>query len=370
VLQDIDLATQTMFAELQQRCLDAEFDKAFDARGTFYKKALKGREYWYYQRRSRGRLITKYAGPAEDPAITDRVNRFSQIKSDYRRRRQLVRALTAAGLPTPNAISGAVTEAMWKAGFFRQRGVLVGTLAFQAYAGTLGVRLGGRALMTQDADFAQFWGVSENVNDSMKAPLEVLQDIDPTFRPVPNIDDPFVSVQYRNGAGYRVDFLTPNRGSDEHQGKPAKMKALAGTGAQPLRHLDFLSHQPERSLLLYGGGVPVTVPRAERFAVHKLIVAAERQDQAKSAKDLLQAQMLIETLAVKRPRELASAWRAAGNTGTQWQEKLKDGRARLPTTTQQLLPRYREEIPPTGDIRSAQDRVGTQRKKLTTRVKD
>lgn len=64
------------------------------------------------------------------------------------------------------------------------------------------------------------------------------------------------------------------RGSEDHQGKPARMRALAGTGAEPLRHLDFLIREPERSVLLYGGGVPVTVPRAEAFAVHKLIVAA------------------------------------------------------------------------------------------------
>jgi hypothetical protein len=60
-----------------------------------------------------------------------------------------------------------VIEAMRKAGFFRPRGVLVGTLAYQCYAGLLGVRLGGATLMTQDADFAQFWGISRNIGDSM-----------------------------------------------------------------------------------------------------------------------------------------------------------------------------------------------------------
>jgi hypothetical protein len=242
----------------------------------------------------------------------------------------MVRALAAAGLPTPDRISGAVVEAMWKSGFFRLRGVLVGTLAFQGYAGPLGVRLGGRPLMTQDADFAQFWGVSENIGESVPPPLSVLQKIDETFRKVPTLDDPFVSTQYRNRAGYRVNFLTPNRGSDEHQGKPITMKALAGTGAQPLRHLDFLIYEPERSVLLYGGGVPVTIPRAERFAVHKLIVAVDRRDQVKSGKDLLQAQTLIEILAVKRPHELAAAWQIAWDTGARWREKLDAGRARLP----------------------------------------
>jgi hypothetical protein len=138
-----------------------------------------------------------------------------------------------------------------------------------------------------------------------------------------------VSTRYRNARDYLVDFLTPNRGSDEHQGKPARMRALAGSGAEPLRHLDFLIHQPERSVLLYGGGVPVTVPRAERFAVHKLMVAVDRVNQAKSVKDIQQAQILIEALSLRRPAELADSWNTAWAAGTQWRRKLESGKARL-----------------------------------------
>jgi hypothetical protein len=333
-MKEIDLATQTMFAELLQRSLDAEFDSAFHERGTFRRKKSKGRFYWHHQQRVGDKVISRYVGPVTDKSITDRVKRFADIKSDFKRRQEMVRALSAAGLPTPDTISGAVVEAMWKAGFFRLRGVLVGTLAFQGYAGPLGIRLGGRPLMTQDADFAQFWGISENIGESMPAPLSVLRSVDETFKEVPNIDDPLVSVQYRNQTGYRVDFLTPNRGSDEHQGKPAKMKALAGSGAQPLRHLDFLIYQPERSVLLFGGGIPVTIPRAERYAVHKLMVAVERRDQAKSGKDLQQASTLIEVLAEKRPLELASAWQKAWQAGPRWREKLEAGLARLPINAQ------------------------------------
>jgi hypothetical protein len=160
--------------------------------------------------------------------------------------------------------------------------------------------------------------------------LDVIRGVDETFKEVPNIDDPLVSTAYRNKAGYRVDMLTPNRGSDEHQGKPARMKALGGAGAQPLRHLDFLIYEPERSVLLFGGGIPVSIPRAERYAVHKLIVAAERKDQVKSAKDAAQAAILIEALAKRRPLELATTWQLAWDTGSRWKEKLEAGRARLP----------------------------------------
>ena len=139
-----------------------------------------------------------------------------------------------------------------------------------------------------------------------------------------------MSTRYRNRMDYAVDFLTPNRGSADHQGKPARMKALGGAGAEPLRHLDFLLRETERSVLLYGGGVPVTVPRAERYAVHKLIVAVERVEQAKAPKDILQAHTLIQALALRRPAELAQAWKTAWASGDQWRKKLDAGRRRLP----------------------------------------
>lgn len=336
-METVSLAAQTMFAELLARCLDAEFDETYDERGSFVRKRSKGRMYWHHQRKIEGKIVGLYVGPVTDKSITDRVKRFGSIKSDFRERREMVRALSATGLPVPDSSSGAVVEALWKAGLFRLRGVLVGTVAYQCYAGLLGVRLGGAALRTQDADFAQFWGISRNIGDSMPPMLDVLRGVDKTFKEMPTLDDPFVTTRYRNASGYKVEFLTPNRGSQDHQGKPARMPALGGAAAQPLRHLDYLIHQPERSVLLYKGGVPVTVPRAERYAVHKLIVAVERREQAKAGKDIMQAGTLISALAAKRPLELAEAWQAAWAVGPRWKEKLERGRARLTEASRAAL---------------------------------
>jgi hypothetical protein len=328
-MEKLGLAAQTMFAELLTRCLEADFDETYDERGTFLKKRIKGRAYWYHQRKIENKIVSRYVGPVADKSVTGRVERFADIKSDFTGRREMVRALTAAGLPATDPTTGKVVEAMWKAGFFRLRGVLVGTVAYQAYAGLLGAKLTGAALQTQDVDFAQFWGISKNVGDSLPPILELLRGVDPTFREIPNLADPLVATGYRNASRYRVEFLTPNRGSEKFQRRPARMPALGGAGAQPLRHLDFLVHQPERSVLLYGGGIPVTVPRAERYAVHKLIVAAERENQAKARKDIMQAEQLIGILAEQRPLELAEAWETAWAGGPRWRTKLERGRARL-----------------------------------------
>lgn len=48
-VKEVDLATQTLFAELLQRSLDAEFDVEYRENGTFVCKRSKDREYWHFQ---------------------------------------------------------------------------------------------------------------------------------------------------------------------------------------------------------------------------------------------------------------------------------------------------------------------------------
>ncbi|MEL6748208.1 MAG: GSU2403 family nucleotidyltransferase fold protein [Pseudomonadota bacterium] len=337
----LTLPHRTLFAELLQRSVDASFDEQFPPDGDFQKRKRGNRYYWYYRHAGRAgqARAPKYAGPVTDTAVTERVRRFQEIKDDYRARQTIVRTLRAAGLSGPDGFTARLVEAMERAGFFRLRGVLVGTLAFQTYGGLLGIKLGGRAVMTEDADFAQFWGIAQNIDDAMPPILHVITTVDDTFAAVPSIADPFVSARYRNANGYLVDTLTPNRGSDEHTSRVAKMKALGNSGAQPLRHLDFLIHEPERSVLLSDAGVPVTVPRAERFAIHKLIVAVSRTDQTKAAKDIVQAATLIDALGVERPNELAEAFAVAWDEGPKWRDKLDDGMARLHADARSRLER-------------------------------
>ncbi len=73
-MTDLDLVTQTMFAELLQRSLDAEFDNTFDIRGTFRRKKSKGRFYWHHQLRVGDKVVSRYVGPVNDRSITDRVS--------------------------------------------------------------------------------------------------------------------------------------------------------------------------------------------------------------------------------------------------------------------------------------------------------
>ena len=90
---------------------------------------------------------------------------------------------------------------------------------------------------------------------------------------------------------------------------------------------------------LHAGGVPVTIPRAERYAVHKIIVAVERQDQIKAQKDIVQAGTLVLATAKRRPLELGEAWQEAWRVGPRWREKLDAGVQRLSDTERSELTR-------------------------------
>ena len=340
----LSLAHQTMFAELVQRCFDAAFDEQFPESGRFYKTTVKGRDYWYYEtsRSSGTRERRRYVGPVDDPAVSGRVDRFQSIKADYRERRSLVRSLVAAGLPRPVAIVGDVVTALAKAGLFRMRGVLVGTTAFGCYGGYLGMRLPAQSVTTADVDFAQYRSISTAVGDSLPPMLETLREVDPSFVAVTGLDAAAPPARFRNDRHFEVEFLTPNRGSDDHQSRPAMMPSLGGAGAQPLRFLDFLLRDPVRSVMLHRGGALVTIPAPERFAVHKLIVAVRRRDddngRLKARKDLVQSELILWALQQERRLgDVGEVYLESWDRGPKWREALSRGRARLATPARAAL---------------------------------
>ncbi|WP_136686023.1 nucleotidyltransferase family protein [Falsirhodobacter xinxiangensis] len=328
---------QVLYSELAQRTLDADFATEFDLAGRFISNEIKGRRYWYFDRSDYdGKKKRTYVGPMDDPDITARVERFNEMKNDVRERRKLVSTLTnQGGLPKPDRITGDVIAALANAGFFRMRGVLVGTAAFQTYPALLGIRLPETAMQTGDADFAQFHSISVAVEDEMPPILDVLQNVDPSFRPVPHVSGKPVPTQFVSASRFKVEFLTPNRGSGEHDATPAPMPALGGAGAQPLRFLDFLIHTPRRAVLLHRGGYSIRVPSPERFAVHKLIVSQRRRSDddgtAKSRKDLRQAQLIMEAMVATRAQDdLAEVFVEALDRGPAWSKEIRAAFRRLP----------------------------------------
>lgn len=322
---ELPLALQTAYAELLDRSASAAFNEAFADEGDFTPKAIRGRRYWYFQHRASDGRRQRYVGP-ETPELLEQIAKHRQSRNDRRERRSLVSMLVrSAGLPSPLPKIGQIVAALGRAGVFRVRGVLVGTVAYQTYAGLLGARLPVAALQTGDVDVAQFSIVSIAVKDKAPPMLDVLREVDPSFQPVPNLHDHHRVTSYQAAKGLRVDFLTPNTGLDTDA--PKALPAL-GTDAQPLRFLDFLIHDPLSAVMLHDTGIFVTVPAPERYALHKLIVSQRRHDaSAKRQKDIQQAEALLDVLAQRRPNELRLAWTDAWKRGGKWRQLLGEGLA-------------------------------------------
>jgi hypothetical protein len=333
----VSLTAQTAYAELVDRCTTAAFEAEFPLNGSFVRVPVKDRVYWYFQEGARdasGKQPRKYVGP-DTPEIQQRIASHGQAKDDYKQRRHLAATLRREGFQSPLENAGRVLQVLSAAGIFRLRACIVGTAAYQVYGPMLGVRLPHATLQTGDLDIAQFTSISVAISEDEQTPplLDILQQADPSFRPVPHIKAE-ATTSYINDEGFRVEVLTENRGPEGDT--PRQLPAL-GTHAQPLRFLDFLIYDEIPAIVLYNGGVLVNVPSPARYTLHKLIVAQRRKEgAAKIDKDIQQAGSLLSVLAQRRPNDLRDAWSEAIGRGKTWAELLARGLA-------QVSPRIRDQ---------------------------
>ena len=342
-MQRIDTTYQVLYSELAQRTLDASFTSDFPIDGRFITMESRGRRYWYFDTaKEGGGKNRRYVGPVDDEDITRRVENFKDLKSDARARRKIVSTLVReAYLPRPEALVGEIVQTLATAGFFRLRGVLVGTVAFQCYPALLGCvcRIPPcRQQMPTLRSFILF-----------QLPLETpcprcwtccAKSIQHSGRS--HQTDSRKSTKFTNRSGYAVEFLTPNLGSVDNGNRPAPMPALGGASAQPLRFLDFLIHQPIRAVMLHAAGIPVLVPTPERYAIHKLIVGSRRRIDAdgtgKSRKDRLQSRTLMEAMLGSRQGDaLADAYMEAWDRGNAWKEAIMESMRSYEESTRVLL---------------------------------
>lgn len=347
-ISELPLVIQTNYAELiDQLRIDAASD--FPEGSTFRKRTISGKDYWYVQEPTgpAGRPPERYLG-ADTPERRKAIEDGQRAKADADSRKAIIRSLKAAGLPEPDSLTAAVIEALAAVGVFRLRGILVGTVAFQNYAGLLGVKLPGAAVRTGDVDLAQDYGVSVALNEAIDAPLiDVLKSVDDEFRPVPSLTAPNVVTAYARPGGYRVDVLTTNRGADRDE--PVNLPSLK-SDAVAFRFLDYLLRDTVEVAALSRFGTLVNVPAPERYAVHKLIVSTMRKDTGESAakadKDVVQSGMLIDALLLKRRgADLRDALFEAVERGSAWRKRLETASERLNNETKgQFINMLRDSI--------------------------
>ncbi|SDO13462.1 hypothetical protein SAMN05216196_103503 [Lutimaribacter pacificus] len=305
-----------------------------DLRGSPKLKSIGKKAYWYDHYRIGNEIIDRYIGEDSED-LRERFSRQKAIatteKQAERERARLMRTLRAEGYLMTDVGTGQVISAMARVGVFRLGGTLVGTQAFRCYEGELGIRIGfDRAAMTDDIDIASFGRLSLALGDNVDTPLaEVFTEM--KFDPVPVLDKGRVWKWRQTDRQTLVEFLTPSfSATEELRDLPA-----LGVSAQSLHFLNYLIAEPLQSPLLYRSGVLIQVPRPERFAIHKLIVADRRRggpDELKSRKDRAQAEFLIEVLHQDRPEDLKEALETALERGPAWRSRISATLERMPRT--------------------------------------
>ena len=180
----------------------------------------------------------------------------------------------------------------------------------------------------------QFERLSLAVEDKVEDDLaRTFRDLE--FAPIPSLQGQAVWRWKQTRSETLIEFLTPSfRPEEDVRDLPA-----LGVSALSLHFLDYLIAEPIKAAVLYRSGVLVQIPRPERFAIHKLIVADRRKgghDQIKSAKDRAQAAFLIKVLAEDRPDELREAHEDAQSRGPKWREHVAASLKRMPETHARL----------------------------------
>ncbi|MBL8701049.1 MAG: hypothetical protein JNK67_21925 [Alphaproteobacteria bacterium] len=315
----LPLAVATLYAELRELAAQDGGSPS----PAFNRKIVAGRAYWYQQRWAGARRIQAYLG-AETPELLARIEAERQAAparhADLERRREVGRALRQA-MPVPiDRITGRVLQSLADAGVFRAGALVVGSVAFAIYPAMLGRRFSTAIARTGDLDIAAV----EIASGDPVAFADAVKAVDPRFFVVPPAPGRRIETSLKlRGGDFRVDLLTPG----SRAGVAPRLLPNLGFGAQAVPFLDYLLEGAVEAVAVVDAGVPILVPDPSRYALHKLIVAADRPAAAatKRRKDVAQAEELIQALAEDQPDELRVAAKAITARGGAYVKKLRAG---------------------------------------------
>lgn len=326
---------QAAYQDLVSLLLDEAIS---EIRGAPVSREINKKPYWYDRYRLGEKIHERYLGE-DSAALRARIDRHKALKDSRESRRRettrLVRLLASERFLRTDGATGSLVSALTRVGTFRLGGVLVGTNAFRMYEGELGLRLTLDATATtNDVDIASFEKLSLAIGETVLPSVdEALGELD--FSPAPSLDGDKVWRWRQSSSGTLVEFLTPSFDAEEGL---RELPAL-GVSAQSLHFLNFLIAEPIHAAAIYREGILVRIPRPERFAIHKLIVADRRlsgPDSAKSRKDLLQAELLASILAEDRPADLREAYEDAMSRDPKWRERIERSLKRAPAIAELL----------------------------------
>jgi hypothetical protein len=330
-------ALTLQYSELMQHCVQPAPD---GANLSFKSKQVAGKRYWYLYISLGSRRSEHYLGE-ETTTLLDKMEQERDLweasEDDRAMRARLVAMLLAGGASATPDNEGKILALLERSGVFLAGGVVVGTLAFRAYANMLGV-IWHSELQTRDIDLA-----SDNLPVVMprsNKPVTlsaILLNSGMGFFEVPALNRKSPSTKFKiRGQELIVELLTPMRGRDT-----AKPVAIPGLGAfaEPVRFLDYLLEAMQPAILLYKHGIFINLPAPARFAFHKLVVSQRRRagDVEKIKRDLKQAEQLFTVLVEGRPGDLILAYESAEKMGDKFMQQLAAGMGMIDAEVKQSV---------------------------------
>lgn len=325
------MTAQTAFAQVAEAVLTAEHLRTVaDLSGAFTSKRVKGHRYWYYQfSEPSGVRRQIFVGPDNDAvrALIAKADQPAEQNVEA-----LARAALSLGCGELPPRHFKVLRRLSEYGFFRSGGVLIGTHAFVAYGNMLGAQWTAvDAARTQDIDFAH---AGKNISLALAPNFQVqthaaIESLEMGFLPISGMAGKTGGAYLiPNEKEFRLDFLTTARRGGEI---PYEHPDLHVT-LQPLKFMEFsLVDVQQTAMLSRSGAIMANVPHPARYALHKLIIAGEREGifLAKAGKDLMQAGLLLSVLRDAVPWQVEEAWADLKARGTGWTSRARRGLAAL-----------------------------------------
>ncbi len=321
------------FSELMDIALaESTMRNAGSLRGSFAKKQIKGRDYWYYQFTDLdGKNKQIYIG-AESERVRELIAANNNDAADtVKHIKETATKAIKAGFGSTAVKQFNIINKLSDYGFFAVGGVLAGTHAFVAIGNALGVKW-GNANATLDVDFAH---AGKNISIAMPSNVKInlhsaIESLEMGFVPLSGFDGKR-GESYINplSKGERIDFLTPASGLSA---APVFIKDL-GISSEPLKFMELSLEDIHRSVVISSTGssaVGVNIPNPALFAIHKFIVAVERGvANPKSGKDVTQAASIIDFYADNDKASIVAAWRETEARGAGWKKRMRQGLTRM-----------------------------------------
>ena len=280
--------------------------------GTLKQRTRAGNRYWVREYiRVDGKKTDAYVGPVSSTQDAT----VGRLKNEI----DLARALAAGsaqlrlfGYQRIDRKPAAVIEVLANRSLFRAGLVLVGSHAYGALLNELGI--GAPGYKTHDIDLARAQPLSLALPAGSNL-RSLLGETGLSFVPVPGMPSHrhSASLKLPGADSLAVDLLVPGNKA----GEVIAVKEL-GAYAQAIPLLDFLIEEPLDAVVLSPNQViPLLVPAAERFALHKFFSSQSRRagDRDKVRKDLEQAAAITAAIEEDTPGSLQDAFRGMPRAG-------------------------------------------------------